>query len=365
MASTENEIYAVLGIEPPSQQPEAADPAAGANEQGVAGPDGAEAADSRDQANGEGDAGRAAAPRSPDGDEGRAAELARVTQYDRPYGERGTGDAGRDRAAGDRPDKDAGGEEQSGERPPQQQSRAERAEQARLRREREQKAAIDAAVLAERQKNEAAMKAMFEAAGMVDRYHDNKPITTMEEFDAFQAARQADRLNRELQSGKLTPESFQAAVDNTPAVREAKAIVERVKAEEDAREAERQKAEFDRQVEREFEEIRKINPKISSLDDILGMSTANEFTRLVRDNGMSFLDAFKLANMDDILKAQTAAAAEGAARSQQSKAHLRSINPGGQVSVDVPPDVVANYRMFDPNITLEEIQRDYGKRYRQ
>ena len=349
MALEEKDYYAALGIEPPSQQPEAADPAAGANEPGVAARDGAEQADNRHQ--GTGDAGTriATAPAEPrnDNDETPA--------EDAGDGEAGGGETDSSPAAQN--DRDGKGA----------MSRAERAEQARLRREREQKAAVDAAVQAalqaEREKNKANMKAMFESAGMVDRYHDNKPITSLEEFNAFQAARQADKLNRELQSGKLTPESFQAAVDNSPAVREARETVERLKAREKAETEAARKAEFDARVKDELAEIHRLNPAVNSLDDILAMQTAGEFTRLVRDKGMSFLEAFKLANLDDIIEGQAAAAAEGAARQRHGKDHLRSINAGGQVPVDVPPDVIANYRMFQPDMSLEEIQRDYAKRY--
>ncbi len=369
MAFEEKDVYAALGMEVPAKQPEAADPASqGANDPSPAGTDGREdqatgnreqatgdagdgffdsgSADSQNDMNGTGNGGRGffdSGSADPQNDRNETSEESRGASKAPPPT---ASDSGQER-----------GEPSAG------QTRAERAEQARLRREREQKAAVNAAVREERQKNEAAMKAMFEAAGMVDRYHDNKPITSLEEFNAFQAARQADKLNRELQNGKLTPESFQAAVDNSPAVREARETVERLKAREKAETEAARKAEFDARVKDELAEIHRLNPAVNNLEDILAMQTAGEFTRLVRDKGMSFLEAFKLANLDDIIEGQAAAAAEGAARQRHGKDHLRSINAGGQVTVDVPPDVIANYRMFQPDMSLEEIQRDYAKRY--
>lgn len=326
MASTENDIYAVLGIDPTSQQPEAADPAG----QGEKAPSVAETAGGEESTGAE-------APR-----EGPEAGAEAAPQEE---GEQKPEESGTPASA-------------------QPMSRAERAEQARLRREREQKAAVDAAVLAERQRNEAAMAAMFEAAGMVDRYHDNKPITSLEEFKTFQAARQADKLGRELQAGRLTPESFQAAVDSSPAVREARETVERLKEREKAEAEAAHKAEFEAQVREELAEIHRMDPSVNSVDDILALPTGNEFAAYVREKNLSFLDAFRLANAERLAESRAMAAREGAARNAASKSHLRSIGAGGQAAVDVPADVVANYRMFDPGISLEEIQRDYARRYK-
>jgi len=366
MAMEEKDIYAELGIEPPSQQPGVAVPAGqGANEPSVTG-----AAGRENQAtdNHQDTASSVTGARAGDGGTGdpspteNGGQIARAGEDGEriaagPEGPRNDNNGTDGQAAG------AAGEDGKGTM-----SRAERAEQARLRREREQKAAVDAAVQAalqaEREKHNADLKAMFEKAGMVDRYHDNKPITSMEEFQAFQQARQADRLGRELQSGKLTPESFQAAVENSPAFRAAQAAVERLEAREREQTEAANRAAFEQKVRQELETIHSLYPGVTTLEDILALDTGPEFARLVRDNGLTYEQAFRLANGDRIAEARAAAAAEGRARQQQSKGHLRSIGAGGQVSVDVPPDVIANYRMFDPGITMEEIRKDYAKRYR-
>lgn len=331
MALEEKDYYAELGIEPPSQQPEAADPA-----------------------------GRGENDPSPAGTDGREESAGAEAPREEP-------EAGSETTQEEEPKQDEATEASGAPAPAQPMSRAERAEQARLRREREQKAAVDAAVLAarkeEQDKASAAMKALFASAGMVDRYHDNKPITTLEEFEAFQTARQADKLARELQGGRLTPESLQAAINNSPAVKAAQEAVEALKAKEQAETEAARKAEFEQRVKDELAEIHRMNPSLNSVEDVLALPTGDEFARLVRENGLSFLQAFKLANADSLAEARARAASEGAARNAASKSHLRSVNAGGQVAADVPPDVIANYRMFDPGISMEEIRRDYAKRY--
>lgn len=324
MAFEEKDVYAALGMEVPAEQPEVADPAGqGEKEPSVA-----------ETAGGEENTGAEAPREEPE---------AGAESVPQEEGEQKPEESGTPASA-------------------QPMSREERAEQARLRREREQKAAVDAAVLAERQRNEAAMKAMFEQAGMVDRYHDNKPITSLEEFQAFQAARQADKLNRELQSGKLTPESFQAAVDSSPAVREARETVERLKAREKAEAEAARKAEFEAQVREELAEIHRMDPTVNTVDDILAKDTGGEFARLVRENNLSFLQAYKLANADGLAEAKARAAREGAARNAGSKGHLRSItSPAGGVLADVPAETRRIYRDLFPDMTDEQIRKDYAK----
>lgn len=245
-------------------------------------------------------------------------------------------------------------------------SRAERAEQARLRRERETQEKIDAAVAraleTERAKHAEELKGIFAQAGMTDRYNGGKPITSKEEFDAWQDRARTERLSRQLRDGSLTPEAFQQAVDASPTVRAAKDFMDRMEAAEQERKARETEARFKEQVAAELTEIRKLNPGVKSLEDIMRMETGPRFAQLVRERGMSYLEAFQLANMDDILKAGSMAAAEGAARQQHSKDHLRSSAGVGAVPREVPRAVVMQYRELFPDWTMEQIRADYIKR---
>lgn len=248
-------------------------------------------------------------------------------------------------------------------------SRAERAEQARLRREREQKAAVDAAVAAERERlnreHAAELEEVFSKAGMTDRYSDGKPIKTMEEFRSWNEKAQAAGLSRRLQEGKLSPEDLQQAVEGSEAVRAAKAAVERLEAREQEQLEAARRAEFEQRVKEELAEIHRMDPSVNTLQDILAMPTGDAFAGYVREKGLSFLDAFKLANADAMAEAKARAASEGAARNAASKGHLRSINsPAGGVSVDVPKEVVKLYRDLRPDLTMEQIRQDYARTMR-
>lgn len=241
-------------------------------------------------------------------------------------------------------------------------SRAERAEQARLRRERETQAAVDRAVEAERAKHQEELKTIFSKAGMTDRYNGGKPITTLEEFNAWQDRAQTERLSRQLQNGSLTPETFQEAVEASPAVREAKSYIETQRAREAEQARAAEQAHFERQVAAELEEIHKLDPGVKTLDDILGLPTGQAFVGYVRDRGMSYLEAFQLANMDRMIQARSMAAAQGAALSQTGKQHLRSvISSGGSVPLEVPRETVEYYRQLNPAMTMDQIREDYAR----
>lgn len=381
MAYEAKDVYAALGMEVPGQQSEVADPTGqGENDPSLAGTDGRnQAADSTwDGTDGFGNSGSVdpcgkedggpttaeAASSAPAGEGVKIAGAASSTTAG--DGTEDTGDERTDSSTSQDGEPAPNGAQKD---KPETMSKAERAEQARLRRERERQQAIQAAVAealrTEREKHDADVKAMFADAGMVDRYHDNKPITSMDEFREFQKARSADKLTRDLQGGRLTPESLQAAVDASPAVQAAKAAVERLEAREQAQNEATVKAEFEQRVKEELAEIHSMDPSVNTLEDILALPTGNAFAGYVQENGLSFLAAFKLANADRMAEARARAAREGAARNAGSKGHLRSIvGPAGGVATDVPKAVLQLYRDLRPDMTMEQIRQDYARTMR-
>lgn len=339
MSIEQKDVYAALGMDAPAEKPEAADPAAqnGENEPALTEPAGQD----KQQTGGSTAADPAGEGRQIAGaadSEGRQITAARDAE-----GRQITGAA------------DANDSEK--EMP-----REERARQAQLRRQRQQDEAVQAAVRAERERLQAQhakdLEEIFSKAGMTDRYDGNKPIKSMEEFRAWNSKAQAAGLSRRLQEGKLTAEDFQAAVDNSPAVKAARAAVERL----DAREQEQARQRYEQEVAQELAEIHELDPGINSLRDILDRETGQEFSRLVTENHLTFTQAFRLANADQLAKAQAMTVAEGTARQQNSKSHMRGTASTGGMTVDVPRNTVAAYRALDPKMTMEEIRQDYAKR---
>lgn len=333
----ERDVYAALGLKMPSQQPEAAEPAqndaTGGNESPAAEATAGTQDNSRQPEQ---------APETDQAPDGRRSS--RGTEAAEP----GTEDS--------EPETD--GSEPAADRADRTMPRAERAEQARLRRERERKQAIDAAVAAERRANEEKLKEIFAGLGLTDRYHDNRPITNQAEYEQWRESNNAAGLNRRLKEGQLTPQDIQDIVEASPTIQQTRAVMERQE-----QERERQnRAAYERMVSDELAEISRIDPSVKTLEDALKLPTGKEFSRLVQENGLTFSEAFRLANEDRLDQIRNRTAREQAARAQASTAHLQSVAGGNRGGVRVPSETMEVYRVLHPDWSNERIREDYRKR---
>ena len=239
-----------------------------------------------------------------------------------------------------------------------QQTREERAEQARLRREREINDAVKAAVEAERKATEARLAAFFNQAKITNAYDGNKPITNLAEAEAWGQADRMAKVQANLKKGQLTAADMQALIEESPAI---KSIQETQKQQEQAAKAQSQQ-QFQQNVEVELAEIRKMNPKIEGLKDILAMDTGKQWAAYVQKHGMSYLDAYKLANHDQLMQQAQQVAKTAAETKKQGKSHLKPDTARGQGAVDVPKSIKAMYREFMPDMSDAEIEADYRAR---
>lgn len=240
------------------------------------------------------------------------------------------------------------------------QSLEQRREAAAARRRAEQQAAIDEAVRRalqeERDRAKVETAAFFKRAQLKNTI-TGEPITTMEEFDAWEKAFSASRLQRELKEGKLTPESLEAVIAENPVVKRAQELIQRQ--EETARAAEASAAKA--RVDAELLEIQKLDPSIRSVEDLLHMPKAKEFYELVQ-SGNSFLNAFRLANYERLTAQAAEAARQQAQNLTRSKEHLtRTDGQRGGGAVSVPPDELRLFREMNPGASEAEIQAYYNK----
>ncbi len=226
---------------------------------------------------------------------------------------------------------------------------------------------MEAALAREREQAKGAWKDFFARAGLKNSF-TGETITSKEEFDKWSEAFEAAKLEQSLKEGKLTPEALDRAVAANPAVRRAEELLRQQEEDRQAREA----AAFRQQVDRELEEIRKMDPGIRTVEDILKLETGGAFREAV-GRGHSFLDAFKLANFDRLQERRRAEAAQVAQRAAQaarnsarSKEHLLpSGGKAGEVSVAVPGDVMEMYRMMMPGASEAEIIAHYNRMQRE
>lgn len=256
------------------------------------------------------------------------------------------------------PRPDAEPEEEPEEQPAKNvQTREERAANAKRRRQAEIDKAVQEALEAEREAQKRRLDAFFAQAKMKNAHNGGSDILSLEDAESWAQQDRLARATDALKKGKLTAEDLQALVEESPAF---KAMQQKQARQEQAM-IEQDKQRYRQAVDTELAEIRKLNPKINGLQDILAMETGKQWAAYVKNNKMSYLDAYKLANHDSLMQQAQQTAANGARAASAGKDHLTKTKPRGTGTVAVPADVRESYRALMPNMTDEEIQREYTR----
>lgn len=182
--------------------------------------------------------------------------------------------------------------------------------------------------------------------------YTKEPIKNKADYDAYRAKVDEDRRAKLLKKAGMSEEEFAKLAAEQP---EIKAQLE------EAREAKRQAAAA--AMNEQMRQIHELDPEINTIEDLAKMPNYAQFYRFVKQNRLSLVEAYRLANMER-LSARTAAATKQAAmNAAQSKAHLEATKArgkGGDVTV-VPNDVREYYRMINPKATEAEVKADYAK----
>ncbi len=262
-------------------------------------------------------------------------------------------------AAGEEEDQDACGEgDGSGEGGNgQKQSAEENAKYAAARRKAE--AERDLAVQKAREETRAQMQAEFtetiKALGMVNPY-TKAPIVDQAGLDAYRQRYDIEKKARFAKSAGMSEDEFQKFVENLPEVKEARAKAEAAEQAQKAVAAERAKAEIDRQIA----EIREMDPSITSFDDLPKMENYPRFYELVK-RGNTLTDAFRLVNLDKQTAQPREQDKQAALNQVAPKSHLDRTTTRGAGAVQIPADVMAQYRMFNPDATEAEIRAHWAR----
>lgn len=346
----EKDIFEALGVAPEETA------GGGGNEQGSAVPAAQTAGKENEappQGGGEGKA-AAASGQAEGAQEGAPAEDAAGEQENEPGMDAGGESHGQSREApqsGAPSDKASGGVL----------TEEERRENAAQRRRQEQQEAINRAVETalreERERAKGEWSDFFSAAKLKNTM-TGEPIRTLEEFRAWNEAFQTAQISRDLEAGKLTREALDRAVAENPAVKRAEEIIRRD--EEARRQAEEAAAR--EKIAAELAEIHKLDPAVSSMEDLVKMPNAEQFYEYVK-RGNSFLDAYYLANREALEQRAAQAARQQAMSAARSKDHLSATgNPRGAGAASVPSEEMQLFRLLNPDATEADIQKYYNKK---
>lgn len=181
-------------------------------------------------------------------------------------------------------------------------------------------------------------------------------IVSLEDLEALAAATAQQKLERELGQGKLSRDSLEQAILNTPGVKEALDAAKASKASAAAAEQAANQSRYQADMAVQLAEIRKIDPGIKSIDDVIRMETGPKFAEYVR-RGVSPVEAYKLANHDAIVQRARSAGVQAQRNAAAGKAHMKPAAAGGKTGVEITEAMRARYRAFIPDITDEQIAR--------
>lgn len=267
---------------------------------------------------------------------------------------------------------ETGGEEAEGNEALTEEQRRNNAAQ---RRRAEQQAAVDKALEKERAKFKAEWDTFFQKAQLKNTL-TGQPIKTREEFDAWHSAFETAKLERDLKSGKLSPETLSKAISESPEMKQIRALLEQngnrngydssapLRSAQDDKSGAEASAYAKAQMDRQIAEIHKIDPTINTIADLLKMDRAKEFYKYVM-KGNSFTDAYYLAYREKLEQRTAEAAKAQSLSAARSKDHLKATNETrGTGAVDVPPEVMEQYRYLNPGKSDKEIREHYNRTYR-
>lgn len=178
-----------------------------------------------------------------------------------------------------------------------------------------------------------------------------QPITSAREyFDALDAQEKL-ATQKKLADNGIDPELIDKAVNNSPAVKAAALVLQ-----------EQRLKEVQTYLEKQVEEVGKLDPDIKSAKDIESSERYPEILRYVNENHLSIVDAYKLTYADKLNERRLAAVKQQAINNAKSQQHLKSTD-GTATSNDlaeIPQSQVAEWRRFFQGKTDAQIRELYN-----
>lgn len=227
--------------------------------------------------------------------------------------------------------------------PKPEQTPEERSRQAHGRRQRE----LDDARSAGRSAAVEEMDELLGRLGLSDP-QSGEPVNTVEKLKEYERSLSAKRIA----AGKGTEADIRRIIRE-----EAQKQTEKSAPQPDPKEVETI-------VAQQLSEIRKLDPGVKSMNDILSADEADSFRAYV-GKGLSFVEAYRLAFAAKIDAGRRSADAQK--QRQESKSHLGATVTHGQGGVAVPTEEAELFRALMPDATDAEIEKRWNadrKRFR-
>lgn len=194
------------------------------------------------------------------------------------------------------------------------------------------------------------VRQMYE--GQLDPY-TNKPITSEADLQAYRQAyqREQEQLTRnQMQQAGIDPDILDRMIENNPKVKRAEQLTAQFEA-----------AEGERKMDEAIKEISHLDPSITDVAALANHPNAPVFNEYV-NRGYSLVDAFRLANFDQLTGKRAAAAKQQAMNNVNGKSHLTTTagNAGGDDIVIDPQEMQMMKHAF-PNLTHAQLVAKFKK----
>lgn len=233
------------------------------------------------------------------------------------------------------------------------QSEEQRRQAAAARRQREIDAAVQQALAAERAQRKAEDDAFFKSANLKNPLKDNKPITNRDEYLEYQRDFESQRIDRELKSGKLSRETIEAVVAQSPQMQDMEAI----RRQQQQAEAQQQLQAQRQLLEEQLAQIKVLDPSVESIVALAqDPQTGAEFQNLVHNNGLSFVQAYILTHQDKIASRQAASAARRTETNLRGKEHLRKTQGQSSQGAPISAEEMQLYRHLMPELKASDYE---------
>ena len=196
---------------------------------------------------------------------------------------------------------------------------------------------------------------VFADMGLNDPY-TGKPINTKAEYDAYKARHNTETISKELSKAGISREAMDALIDSHPAVQQAKIAATAYESAQKQAQEGAAKVRFDSQLK----EITELDADIKTVDDLFKQPNIDTIKSYIKKNGLSIVEAYKLANMDKLSGKQASAAAQSVYNKATSKDHLTSTAVRGQGEISMTKAQLEQYRRLTGK-TDKQIREDYAK----
>ena len=179
-----------------------------------------------------------------------------------------------------------------------------------------------------------------------------QPITSAQDYFDALAAQEQLQTKKTLTEKGIDPSIIDRAVNNNPAIKAANLVI-----------AEQRIKEVMASLEKQVEEISKLDPDIKSAADIEKSERYPEVLKYVKENRLSVVDAYKLVYADKLNDKKTAAIEQRAINNAKSQQHLKATDGGNKSKSElreIPSSELSEWRKFFGDKSDAELRELYN-----